>query len=275
VTRTLSELRPHPICVRHALSVSLDRVNALAALGAEAFFQPIIVTTSGILIDGYARYELAHRQGRQTIRCLEYDLDERESLRKLIQCHLPSKGLNGFNRSLLALEFEPFLQDAARTNQRLGGEIKRSSNLTEAQKVDVRSAMAAIACVSSGNIRKARVVKSADPALQQAVRAGEISVHKAAQWSRLSPDQQRKSLEEFLSRKGTNQKSSRLIQKHVARMSPTQPISPTLGEFLKALLSNIAPVLDSIVACEIDAPGQVAYFTKGAVQALKLAARPG
>jgi ParB-like chromosome segregation protein Spo0J len=238
--------------------------------GARPFSQPISITRCGVIIDGYARYELARRQGRQTILCLEYDLDEQEALRWLIQNHLPSKGLNGFSRSLLALDLEQPLQEAARANQQEGGRNKGSSKLTEAQAVDVRSETAATACVSSGNVTKAKqVLKSADPMIQQAVKSGEISVHKAWQWSRLSPQEQLKNLEELRSRKGTNQTSRRLIQKHVERMLPTRLIPPKLSDVLKPLIPDRLAMLNSIVVCEIDAPGKIAYITKNALQTLR------
>ncbi|MGA9354367.1 MAG: ParB/RepB/Spo0J family partition protein, partial [Terriglobales bacterium] len=114
-----------------------------------AFQFPILVTRTGVIIDGYARWELAQRQDRETIVCLEYDLSDKEALQWFIQTHIPSEGLNGFCRSLLALDLEPTLQEAARANQRTGGQIKGSSNLTEAQMIDVRSEIAAIAKVST------------------------------------------------------------------------------------------------------------------------------
>jgi hypothetical protein len=240
------------------------------AQGARPFSQPISITCSGIIIDGYARYELARRQARQTILCLEYSLDEQEALRWLIQNHLPSKGLNGFSRTLLALDLEQPLQKAARANQHEGGRNKGSSKLTEAQALDVRSKTAVTVCVSSGNVTKAKqVLKSADPIIRQAVKSGEISLHKAWQWSGLSPREQLKNLEELRGRKGATQTSRRLIQGHVARMSPTRLVPSTLSDVLKPLIPDGLEKLSSIVVAEIDAPGQIAYFTKNALQSLK------
>ena len=160
--------------------------------------------------------------------------------------------------------------------RREGGRSKGSSNLTEAQTVDVRSEIAAIACVSSGNVTKAKqVLRSADPMIQKAVKAGEISLHKAWQWSGLSPQEQTKNLEELRSRKGTNQTSRRLIQKHVARMSPRRLLPSTLSDVLKPLIPDGLAKLSSIVVSEIDAPGQIAYFTKEALQTLRTTERPG
>ena len=98
----LDELRPHPSYVRHRLSVSASQISALASLRSLAFDEPIVVTRNRTIIDGYARFQLAKQQKRQTIGCIEYDLSEEEALRWLIQSHRPLRGLNAFNRVLLA-----------------------------------------------------------------------------------------------------------------------------------------------------------------------------
>jgi hypothetical protein len=165
--RRVVELRPHPSYVRHQLSVSASQLSALAALGSLAFREPIVVTRNRTIVDGYARFQLAQRQERETLFCLEYDLTEEEALRWLIQSHRPSWGLNAFSRVLLVLELEPFLQERARANQQIGGQHKGSSNLTEAQKVDSRSELAAAAGVSPGNIRKVKqLIESAHPMIK-------------------------------------------------------------------------------------------------------------
>jgi hypothetical protein len=269
VRRRLEELCKHPSYVRHGLSVPAAQLSSLLAQGARLFSEPISITRSGVIIDGYARYELANRQGRRTIFCLEYNLDDQEALRWLIQSHVPSKGLNGISRTLLALDLEQPLQDLARANQQEGGRSKGSSNLTEAQTVDVRSKIAAFACVSSGNVTKVKqVLKSADPMIQKAAKAGEISLHKAWQWSRLSPQKQIESLEEFRNRKGTTLTSRRLIKRHLAKRSPTKLIQLTLSDVLLPLIPEGLARLSSIVVAEIDARGQIAYFSKEALQSL-------
>jgi hypothetical protein len=270
VTLSVDQLRPHPSYVKHQLSVSVPQLTALSALGDLAFEQPIIVTQTGIVIDGYGRWELALRQGRQSILCLEYELSEEEALRRLILSHCPSRGFNAYCRSLLALDLEPFLQQRARLNQQVGGQKKGLSDLTEAQKVDVRSEIAAIADVSTGNLTKAKqIVTYGEPGIQNATKSGEIRVHRAWQWNRLSPQQQRHKLEEYRSSKGTNLVSRRLIQKHVARMSPTRLFPPRLSDLLNSLIPIRQTVLDSIIVAEIDAPGRIAYFTTDAITALK------
>ena len=86
-----------------------------------------------------------------SILCIEHDLTEEAALRWLIQSHRPSRGLNAYSRILLALDLQPSLQEKARANQRAGGRNKGSSKLTEGNRLDGRSEIAAVADVSTGN----------------------------------------------------------------------------------------------------------------------------
>ena len=269
VNRCLDELRPHPSYVRHGLSSSPKQLSALVAIGELAFREPIVVTSNGLIVDGYARFELAQRQRRETVLCLEYELSEEEALRWLLQRHRPSQGLSAFNRALLALDLEPSLQERARANQQRGGQSKGPSSLTEAQTVDVRSKIAGDAGVSPGTLDKVRKVKSADPKIREAARAEEISIHMASQWWHLPAHQQLKKLEEYRGRKGTTLTSRRLIQKHIATMAPTRLIPWNLGDVLKPFVPNRSPALDSIVVAEIDAPGNIVYLTQNALRTLR------
>jgi hypothetical protein len=266
----LDELRPHPSYVRNRLSVFASQLSTLAALGDLGFREPIVITRDRTIIDGYARLDLARRQGRVTILCIEYSLTEEEALRWLIQSNRPSRGLNAYRRILLAMDLEPFVRERARANQQAGGRNKGSSNLTEARQLDGRSEIAAAAGASTGNVTKVRqLMKSVHPKVEQAVRSGEISIHKAWQWSFLPAQQQIKALEEDQSRRGTNKASRRLILRHVATLSPNLIILPTLGDLLKPLVADGSQALDSICVTEIDTPGNIAYLTKDAWRILE------
>ena len=57
--------------------------------------------------------------------------------------------------------------------------------------MDGRSEIAAVADVSTGNVTKVRQLRrKAHATIEQALRAGEISIHKAWQWSDESPKKQ-------------------------------------------------------------------------------------
>jgi hypothetical protein len=179
-SRYLEKLRPHPCYERHGLSVSVSQLSTLASLGEFAFRHPITVTEDGIILDGYARCELARRQGRKTIFCIVYDLGEADALRCLIQSHRPSAGWRAYSRALLGHDLEPPLREKARANQSAGGKNRGASSLTKAEALDVRSEISFVTGVSAGNLTKVNHLrKEAHFKVEQAVRDGDLSIHKA------------------------------------------------------------------------------------------------
>ena len=275
VCRRLDEVRPHSSYVRKGLSPSSAQLAALNAMGELAFRDPVVITQHGVIVDGYARYALARRHKRETIWCLELDLTEEEALRLLIKRHQPAKGLNDFDLALLALELGPPLRNAARTNQQWGGRNKgSSSDLTEAQTIDVRSEIAACAGISPGTLDKVKEIDEyADSKIKGAIRTKEISIHRASKWCRLPVKEQPHQLEQFRSRKGVNAKSRQLIRKHVQKLHPAQLIPPSLAELLTPIIPDSLSALHAIAVVGINAPGSVAYFTKDALRILKSAER--
>jgi hypothetical protein len=124
IARSTDNLRPHPSYARHHLSVPAFKLAALAELGEFLFYSPILITRDGLVIDGYARWELARAKNRPTLLCLEYDVTEEEALEWLIQTHRSSQGFCDFIRIELALEREPYFQNQATLNQQAGGREK-------------------------------------------------------------------------------------------------------------------------------------------------------
>ncbi len=116
VTRTLDQLRPHPSYIRHQLTVPAYQLSALVSSGDLAFQDPLLITRDRLILDGYARWELARKQGRPTLPCIEYDLTEAEALHCLLQRHRRSTGLNDFCRILLALDLEPLKRRREQTS---------------------------------------------------------------------------------------------------------------------------------------------------------------
>ena len=177
VTCHPDELRPHPSYVRHNLTVHACQLSALAELGDLAFREPLVITQDHMIIDGFARWTLAHLQGRPTLVCIEYEMSETEALQNLLQRHRRSSGLNDFIRICLGLELEPFLKEKGRARQQAGGQNKGSSILTEAQRLDVRKEIARIAGVSVGNVTKVnQLMTTAHSDIIQSV-AGERTFH--------------------------------------------------------------------------------------------------
>jgi hypothetical protein len=138
------------------LSVSADSLSVIRGRGELAFLEPITTTRDRLIVDGYARWELAKELKRPFLHCIEYDLSETEALSLLLQRHRRSNGLNDYSRIMLALDLEPELSEKARTNRQIGGQQKGWSNLTKAEIVHVRSEIAKAAAVSVGNVTKVK-----------------------------------------------------------------------------------------------------------------------
>jgi hypothetical protein len=230
VTRSVRELRPHPSYVRHQIAVPTAKLSAVAELGEKAFREPLVITQDGFVIDGYVLLDLALRQNRSTLLCIEFDMNEIEGLEWILWRSRQSSVLNAFSRILMALDLEPGLKEKARSNQRAGGQNKGSSKLTEAEVLDVRSEIARWAGVSVGNVSKVKeLMRTGTPKLQEALRASQISIHQAWKWRQLSTERQLMELEQYRGRRGTNGMIRRLINKHIAKRSPI-PCRPTQFE---------------------------------------------
>jgi hypothetical protein len=218
VVRRLSQLRLHPSYVRHNLVVPASQVSALVELGDLAFREPIVITRDCVIIDGYARYEVARMQDRKTLTCMEYDLTEEEGLRELLQRHLGSNRLNAFCRILLARELEPWFKKKALANQTAGGKNKGSSKLTEAQRVDVTAKIADAADVSAGNISKVKhLLRTAIPEVLQELRRGQMSIHRAWLLSKELPAHQRGELALALCQRNIKKDMRTLASRHESR----------------------------------------------------------
>jgi hypothetical protein len=275
----VDELLPHPSYVKHRLSVSASQWFAVAAPGACTLQVPIVITRNRWIIDGYARLEFARRQGRTLIFCIEYDLTDEEGLRWLIQSHSQSCGFSDYSRILLALDLEPLLQEKARANQQAGGRNKGLSNLTEAKGFDVRSEIAALASVSTGNVTKVKQLsKTAHPIVEQALRAGEISIHKAWQLSKEPPQTQIENLRRRRLERGISRKARTLVAEHKAAANPpsVHPLSLDMPEVLILVKSLSTMSIDessefgTVDMATLDVPGKGIYLTKELVQAFRL-----
>jgi hypothetical protein len=190
-------------------------LSALAARGDLAFRDPLIITCDRTVIDGYARWQLARHRGRVVLSCLEYQLSEDESLQWILERHQRQKGLSAFTRILLALDLEPSLQEKARANQRAGGQDKGRSILTQAEKVLVRSQVASAAGTSTGSVTKVKQLPlTAHQHVREALRRGEISIHRAWVWSKLSPNLQLGALKSYRRNKVTGKAIRDAVSRH-------------------------------------------------------------
>jgi hypothetical protein len=263
----LSELRYHASYLRLHLTVPASKLSALAEQGELAFREPLAITRQRIVIDGYARWELARLKRRLVLPCVEYDLTEEETIRWLLQQHRRSNGMNDFCRILLAKELEPCLKTKALSNQRFGGRMKGSSNLTEDATVDVRQEIASAAGVSVGNVTKVKqLVGVGHPELLEALRSSEVSIHRAWKWSMESPDQQIETLRAYRAERGVNKSIRDLISRHKQKQTPT---APDLGCLARRLFELEPYESDSVRVSVIRVPGKMIFVTEELIQSLR------
>lgn len=268
VTCRVAELHPHPSYMRHHFTVPASKLSVLAERGDLAFREPLVITKDRTIVDGYARLELARLVARQTLPCIEYELTEAEALRLLLQRHHRSNGLNAFNRVLLALDLEPSLREKALSNQRAGGQRKGSSKLTEAGKVDVRSGIAEAAGVCDGNIAKVkRLMTTAHPEVLEALRGGEIRIHRAWKWSKEPSEQQIHLLRFFRGKRGIGKAIRSLISRHNRKCLP---IVSDLGRLIRVLSAINSTELRSVSVSAVNLSGKAVYVTEELIQALAL-----
>jgi len=280
-TYRVDELRPHPSYVKHQLSVPAFKISALDRLGDLAFQEPITITTDGIIIDGYARWELAKLRNLATIRCLAYQLTEDEALCYLLLKQRRSDGLNDFRRIELAFDLEPSIRENARANQQAGGRAKGSSTLTTAERVDRRKKIAQIADVSVGNVTKVRrILSHACSCVQQAVRSREISINVAERWSHESPAQQLENLRLRRIQRGIKKKAKELVMAHVRGLGQSKP-DLKIAEFLVLITRLVAMSpeesnkLGPVAIGSVTVPGKGVFLTDELPEALKIETTTG
>jgi hypothetical protein len=260
ITCRLEELRPHPSYVQHLLTVPTSQLSALVELGDLAFREPIVITQDCTIIDGYARVKLAQLKEQPSLPCIVYDLTETEVLQSLLQRHLQSSGWNAFTRGQVAMDLEPGLKEKALSNQRVGGQNKGSSILTEAEKIEVRAQIAEAAHLSVGTMSKVNQLSmTAIPELLRALRNSEVRIDRAYQWSKRPPAEQREALWQYQSERGIRKTIRNLLSPYRSKSPPTAPGVADLTKLLSALESG---KLDSVKVISVNVPGKAIFVTE-------------
>lgn len=213
--RTVASLHAHPHLLKHAAGHSTAEISALVERGESAFETPLTITQDGIVVAGYALWQLARLQKRTTIRCIVRELSPEQALLQIIERSRGSRRINDYVRILLALELEPWFKERAKLNQRIGGRQKGSSQLAKVDRLDVRREIAIAASVSAGNVSKVKhILNSAVPELQDLLRLGKVSISRGSTWAKSSPTVQRSRLADDLGRRGIHKTISMLLSKH-------------------------------------------------------------
>lgn len=261
----VDSLRPHPGYVRNRIAVPASQLSQIAESGDLLFREPLTITRDGIILDGYARWNLAQLQGRPSLPCFECDLSEVEALQWLLQKQRRSNGLNDFNRILLAVELEPMLREQARWHQQLGGQLKGSSRLADADRLDVRSKIAAVAGVSTGNLNKARqLISYAHPDVLEALRSGEISINRASGWLKV-PEKQLDQLRLYQNLRGIARTIGSLQRRHRS-VSGGGPLD--LGRIASALASVPPEQRENVLVAQVRISGNVLLLSPALLQTL-------
>ena len=260
--RSTNELRRHPTYTELQLSPSPAQLASIERSGALAFKDPLLVTRQGIILDGHARMECAKRLGISMLWCAELDISEEEGLLVLLNKHGRSAGWNDYNRIRMASQLNTGVRRLARANQQAGGQFKGTARLTEA---NVRKETARAAGVGEGTVAKVDQLRDADPEVSRALASGEIPIHRAWLWRRLTRPQQREQLRQYRLRK-LKRMVCNLVRKHRAR-TEAELKSLTLAD-LRQLLQGLSTLrlndsADSslIPVVQIDVPGAAVFLT--------------
>ena len=214
----MADLLPHPGLVKYARGYSTQELSTLSDRGESVYADPITITHENVILEGYAVWQLAKLQNRATLTCIVRHMDHEESLLHLLDRNRGSKGLGDYVRILMALELEPWFKERAKSNQRVGGREKGSTQLAEADRLDVRIEIARAAGVSAGNISKVKkILQSATPELQSALCAGEIKINRGAVWAKSAASTQLQYLANHRTERGVRRTINILLRKHEVR----------------------------------------------------------
>ena len=262
VDRAPEELHPHAVYleVRGPIRGSEGRQTpSYSATLAE----PVAITRDGLIMDGHERWQLAIGEARPSVACIEYDLTDEQALMFMLDKHGRSDWLNDFCRILVALQLEPHWR--ARAQQRQAGAGQLPSKLTKAGPIDVRAQIARAAGVGAGNVTKVKqLMKTATPAVREALRRSEISIHRAWQWCRLEPDRQNARLDQYRSRTDIRHTIRHLLRKH----QDEQDKVLTIEQFAGLIAEPTQGGLTQAALIVADLPGPAIIVTRDLYQNL-------
>ena len=177
VVRSPDQLRLHRALEGLGWTGVIDEFNDAARRKNPSVPEPILITTISTILAGFGRWRLAVSEGSHQISCIEYELNENDSLPFILTHHQTRHGWNAFVRICLALTLEPDLQRKVLDNMRDGGKYKGLANLPDVQRIDVRQEVADAAAVGARNVAKVKtLLKLAHPRLMEALRDGTLTI---------------------------------------------------------------------------------------------------
>ena len=148
-----------------------------------------------VLVDGHNRYEICTRLGIgfETVRM---EFDSRDEARVWIANNaLGKRNMSDLAKIKLVLEVKPSVEALAKARQirKPADSVRPISD--EQTPIRTDDTLAAMAGVGRDTFRKGEaLIATAAPEVQQAARAGAVSINLAAQFAELPPEQQQPAL---------------------------------------------------------------------------------
>jgi hypothetical protein len=166
------------------------------------------------------------------------------------------------------LDYEPSLRERARENQQLGGQLKGSTTLSKDQLIDSRREIAALARVSQGTLAKVRrLLDAGSPVLLEALREGEVSIHRASLWLR-SPEKLLDQLTLHRSLRGISSTVDSLLHRHrISHSADTERLD--IQRIASALAAMDTERRNSVLVGAIQTSGKVMLLSNELLQALE------
>ena len=214
VVRSPEQLRLHPAMEKLGWTCRIDELNDASRLHELSVLEPILITSNGVILTGFELWRFAILKVWLEIDCIEYPLDDRESLQFIVAHHRARRFFNAFVRISLALRLQAYFQQKALENMRSGGKYKGLAKLPEAQRIDVRKRIGDMAGASPRNVANARTIwDTAHPRLIEALIAGELKINRAMQFCKWPKAKQ---LEQFV-QDCEDRETDKVIRKAVSR----------------------------------------------------------
>jgi hypothetical protein len=205
----VSELKMLPALAQGKFRTSEPALLEVAKSAPAIWNQPVTVTRNLEVVDRYDIWDLAKRQKRETILCLVRDLTPDVALQLMLAAQCRRSSIHTYLRIQIAFTLAEKMRDKAKTNQRLGGQFKGLSKLTEADRVDCRRSAAKYAGVSPAQVTKVQQIdESAIDQVKSAVLSYLISIHAAWKLRKLSPENQSHELKKHLEARGNTRRAA-------------------------------------------------------------------
>jgi hypothetical protein len=139
--------------------------------------------------------------------------------------------------------------------------------LTEAEKLDVRAQIAAAAGVSAGNVSKVKhLMTAAGPELLKALRSGEISIHRAWNWSKSPLAKQEADLRQFRDNRGIKQFIQTRIARHRTKRSTAVE---DLSSLLQRLVARESAQLRNVSVAVVKTQRETVFITESLLRLLE------